>query len=243
MRCADFGPTPGKPPELVDQGLDRPFVDRHRGSAEQPAEAAAQCTRGRVPAVAAPSFCCCSSWAWRLASVTAATHEVLERLDVVGVDDARVDRDRAQLAVCPSPCLHHAATDGRLDASRSASAACAACMSCLHLLDLLTSASVAAGSATVAPRCDLVAGAFFDDLAPRSLTSRATESGGGSVVGRVDELVEVDRRVFLVQVDVGDGVGAGGAAPIGRSASGASKSCGRSMNARLEPELRARTRP
>ena len=54
--------------------------------------------------------------------------EILERLDVVGIDDARIDLDRAQLTVAGDRRAHDAAADGRVDVA-FASASCAACMS------------------------------------------------------------------------------------------------------------------
>ena len=86
-------PDAGQPAELVDEVLDGalvhgvPLLVREAGSEAGQAETAAatQATGEGAHRLAA------SSSAARLASRTAATHEVLQRLDVVGVDGGRRD--------------------------------------------------------------------------------------------------------------------------------------------------------
>ena len=112
MRCADFGPTPGQPTELVDQRLHHAFVGVH-GLSDPPRPPSIE--PRSMPPVTAPSFS-------RLQLLRLARRlddrrddEIFERLDVVGIDDARIDLDRAQLAVAGDRRPHDPAADRRVD--------------------------------------------------------------------------------------------------------------------------------
>src|SRR5438105_15828104 len=124
MRWADFGPPPGNRPGSsisVCTGPSYGFTAlRSKGllgagpGSEQPAEA----TEHRIEVEASGRgaellrlqlLCLPHRVQHRRA------HQVLERLHVIGIDDARIDRDPPQLAVTGDGCLHEPTARGPLD--------------------------------------------------------------------------------------------------------------------------------
>ena len=118
----------GQPAELVDQRLDGRLVDLHvpgATSAEQPTEGT------EVEAAGHPAH------RLGLALLRAAERvghrgddEVLEHLDVVGVDDLGRDRHGAQVARCRVTVAFTTPPPAEPSMVSSASAACAVAMSC-----------------------------------------------------------------------------------------------------------------
>ena len=117
-----LGADAGQAAQLVDEGLDRPLVDIHRASAS--AEQAARGARG--PGLRSPSP------SWWLALLRGAQRladrgddEVLEHLDVVGVDDLGGD-DTARSSPVPVTVAFTMPPPADPSTVSAASASCAA---------------------------------------------------------------------------------------------------------------------
>ena len=128
----------GQPPELVDERLDRSFVERHGRVLSRAAAEAAEAERAEVEsgrsrrrASAAGARC-----AWRVASVTAATTRSSSVSTSSGSTTLGSIEIATQLAVAGDRRLHDAAADRRLDA-RVRERFLRGLHVGLHLLDLL----------------------------------------------------------------------------------------------------------
>ena len=215
-RCAArLRPTPGsRPSSSMRPG---PALRRAPSASEQPP------SPPRSSRVRAELLCCSPRCRPRDAATTS-----LERLDVVGVDDARVDRDREV------PSRHvpsHAAAD--VASTRVAAPArlhVAASSAALHLFSGRSRTCYRGRSSTT----------------PRRGRYKPRDGVGRRRVGRVDELVEIDRAA---RRSCSVGVGRGRIGHSRRSVDDRTQRIGRvevvrpQHEARLEPELRRRTRP
>ena len=123
MRWADFGPTPGRRPELVDEVLDRAGVDRgHPAPPSRPAEAA------QVDAAHGAWLQRPATWAtasWRAASTRSSSISTSSGSTAVGVDG-----DRPELHAAGDLDLDHAAAGLALDHGSAAASAWASSICC-----------------------------------------------------------------------------------------------------------------
>ena len=113
MRCADLGPTPGRRPSSSMRSWTGPAYRPVTTVAEQPpprqAAEVEAAERRRAHA-------CCSSRDLADGVVQRGQHEVLQHLDVVGIDRRRVDRRPSWNSMAPvTHDLHHAAAGDALD--------------------------------------------------------------------------------------------------------------------------------
>ena len=239
MRCADFGPTPGNRPELVDQRLNRTFVERQRVASAQQSAEVAETERSEVerPEVGRDRAELLLLQHLRLAGRLRARPQ---RRDLRAFRRRRDRRRCGSIAIdsnAPSPLTVAFTTPPPTVASMTslANASCAACMSaCIFWI----CPKMPMGLSLVIVVSDQSRECSSTTCAPSPSTRRAAGSGGGASGASARSSRSMCSRSSSRRRSGHFGRVVGRRTATGRSASAASKSCAAHHELRLGAEAR-----